>query len=90
MPTPKLTPVTNFGHGYFLYMPRESDTATKLTIVMHSEDIADHDHLKSLIEARRAEAESDTEREGIDALIGFEQKHRESLIHNSDFGHEKC
>ena len=90
MPTPKLTPVTNFGHGYFLYMPRESDTATKLTIVMHSEDTADHDHLKSLIEARRAEAESDTEREGIDALIGFEQKHRESLIHMSESGDQKC
>jgi len=51
---------------------------------MHSEDIADHDHLKSLIEARRAEAESDTERESIDALIGFEQKHRESLVHMSE------
>jgi len=58
--------------------------------VMHSEDIADHDHLKSLIDARRAEAESDNERECIDALIGFEQKHRESFMHKSDFGHEKC
>jgi len=59
-------------------------------IVMHSEDIADHDHLKSLIEARRAEAESDTEREGIDALIGFELKHRESLVHRFQSGNQKC
>lgn len=44
--------------------------------MMHSEDIADHDRLKSLIEARRAEAQSDTEREGIDMFMGFEQKHR--------------
>jgi hypothetical protein len=49
--------------------------------VMHSEDIADHDRLKSLIDARRAEAESDTEREGIDTFIDFEKKHREPRIH---------
>jgi hypothetical protein len=49
--------------------------------VMHSEDIADHDRLKALIDARRAEAESDTEREGIDTFIDFEQKHRKSSIH---------
>jgi hypothetical protein len=48
--------------------------------VMHSEDIADHDRLKTLIDARRAEAESDTEREGIDTFIDFEQKHRKSRI----------
>ena len=56
---------------------------------MHSEDIADHDRLKSLLLARRAEAESDTEREGIDALIGFEQKHRESIIHRFESGNQK-
>jgi hypothetical protein len=51
--------------------------------VMHSEDIADHDRLKALIDARRAEAESDTEREGIDTFVDFEQKHRESPNHPS-------
>ena len=56
---------------------------------MHSEDIADHDRLKSLLLARRAEAESDTEREGIDTLMDFEQKHRESPVLRSDFGDEK-
>ena len=45
--------------------------------VMHSEELADHDKLKSLIDARRAEAQSDVEREGIDLFMDFEQKHRE-------------
>jgi hypothetical protein len=44
---------------------------------MHSEELADHDKLKSLIDARRAEAQSDVEREGIDLFMDFEQKHRE-------------
>jgi hypothetical protein len=56
---------------------------------MHSEDIADHDRLKSLIDARRAEAESDTEREGIDTFIEFEQKHREPRIHLLKPGYAK-
>jgi hypothetical protein len=45
--------------------------------VMHSEELADHDKLKSLIDARRAEAQSDVERAGIDLFMDFEQKHRE-------------
>ena len=57
--------------------------------VMHSEDIADHDRLKALIDARRAEAESDTEREGIDMFMDFEKKHRESPIHFFE-SEEKC
>jgi hypothetical protein len=43
---------------------------------MHSEDIADHDRLKSLIDTRKAEAQSDEESKGIDMFIGFEMKHR--------------
>lgn len=54
--------------------------------MMHSEDIADHDRLKSLIEARRAEAQSDTEREGIDMFMGFEQKHRKSNFELVKYG----
>jgi len=57
--------------------------------VMHSEDIADHDRLKTLIDARRAEAESDTEREGIDMFMDFEKKHRELSFHLFE-SEEKC
>jgi hypothetical protein len=64
-------------------MPRKSIYSKQLIKVMHSEDIADHDRLKTLIDTRRAEAESDTEREGIDMFMDFEQKHRESLTHLS-------
>jgi hypothetical protein len=65
-------------------MPCESIyPARSLTEVMHSEDIADHDRLKTLIDTRRAEAESDTEREGIDTFMDFEQKHRKSRSHLS-------
>ena len=49
-------------------------------LVMHSEDMADHDRLKSLIDARRAEAQSDTERSAIDLFMDFEQKHRQSFF----------
>lgn len=49
-------------------------------VVMHSEDMADHDRLKSLIDARRAEAQSDTERSAIDLFMDFEQKHRQSFF----------
>jgi hypothetical protein len=73
--------VSNFGQGYFLYLPRQSpinSTVDADRVVMHSEDLADHDRLKQLMDARRAEAESDTEREGIDMFMDFEQKHRQS------------
>jgi hypothetical protein len=46
---------------------------------MHSEDIADHDKLKSLIDTRRSEAQSDAERSSIDLFMDFENKHRKSL-----------
>ena len=62
----------------------------RLIKVMHSEDIADHDRLKSLIDARRAEAKSDTEREGIDMFMDFEKKHRESLIDLSKFDENRA
>lgn len=50
---------------------------------MHSEDITDHDRLKTLMDTRRAEAESDAEREGIDMFMDFERKHREYLTEAS-------
>jgi hypothetical protein len=64
-------------------MPRMSPVAFyKLVLieVMHSEDLADHDRLKSLIDARRAEAQSDVERSGIDMFMDFEIKHRTSYL----------
>ena len=50
-------------------------------VVMHSEDMADHDRLQSLMDARRAEAQSDVERSAIDLFMDFEQKHRQSVLH---------
>jgi hypothetical protein len=46
---------------------------------MHSEDLADHEKLKTLMDTRRAESQSDVERSGIDMFMNFEEEHRKSI-----------
>jgi hypothetical protein len=49
-----------------------------LTTVMHSENLQDHILFKKLLEARASACLSETERESLNRITEFENKHRES------------